>query len=86
MSCEYCKMHNDSVEIYGKVIKTDNFKLTAGYRANMVTDNNTLGEYLHLFILKGKADKKAGLMIENVNGARYIDISYCPFCGRNLEK
>ena len=86
MECEYCKSTSkEKNDIYGKVIRTSDLKLTAGYRANMRTDNNTIGEYLYLFILKGKADKKAGLMVETVDGARYIDINYCPFCGRNLE-
>ena len=25
-------------------------------------------------------------MVDNMNGARYIDIRYCPFCGRKLYK
>lgn len=24
-------------------------------------------------------------MIENLNGARYVDIRYCPFCGRKIK-
>lgn len=65
--------------IAGKAINTYNLKPTAGYT------EPTIGvDYLNIFILKGKEDKYAGLMIENINGARYIDIRYCPFCGRKL--
>lgn len=76
--CEYCRQGN-KLEISGKPIKTTEWKNTAGYQ---IPKNKT--DILELFILKGKDDKKAGLMIYNENGARYIDINYCPMCGRKL--
>ena len=36
------------------------------------------------FILKCQKDEKAGLMIESYEGCSYIDINYCPMCGRKL--
>lgn len=75
--CPYC--YEKDGHIAGKAINTYNLKPTAGYT------EPTIGvDYLNIFILKGKEDKYAGLMIENINGARYIDIRYCPFCGRKL--
>lgn len=77
--CPYCEGGNGWVA--GKVIHTSNLKPTAGYR-----EPTNYKDYLNVFILKGKEDKYAGLMTENINGARYIDIRYCPFCGRKLYK
>ena len=54
---------------------------THGYSARMGSRER---DYLNIFILKGENDKYAGLMIENINGARYVDIRYCPFCGRKI--
>ena len=76
--CNYCFTKDE--EIFGKSIRTDNFKKTAGYRKP-----KNYKDYLDLFILKNKNDKKAGLMIDNGNGYRFIDIDYCPFCGRKLN-
>ena len=76
--CEYCR-EAEKLEIAGKTIKTNEWQETAGYNAP-----KDKIDFLELFILKGKTDKKAGLMIYNENGARYIDIDYCPFCGRKL--
>ena len=78
MICPYCRGENE--EIRGKTFCTDDFKKTAGY------SEPTYRDHLEMFILKSKNDKYAGLMIENINGARYIDIRYCPFCGRKLYK
>ncbi len=36
------------------------------------------------FILKCEKDEKAGLMLESYEGCGYIDINYCPMCGRKL--
>ena len=77
--CPYC--YEKDAHIHGKVIHTYNLKLTAGYR-----EPTNYKDYLSIFLLKGKDDKYAGLMIDNLNGARYIDIRYCPFCGRKLYK
>lgn len=78
MECVYC--YEREKHIAGKSIRTYEWKQTAGYKVT-----NDYRNYLDLFILKGKKDKKAGLMIENINGCRYIDINYCPFCGRKLD-
>lgn len=76
--CPCCQEENG--EIRGKTFRTDDFKKTAGY------SEPTYKDYLEMFILKSKKDKYAGLMIDNLNGARYIDIRFCPFCGRKLYK
>lgn len=70
MICKYCEEEDNSIT--GKSI---------GYSSRKLVDYI---DYLNLFILKGASDEKAGLMIENTIGARYIDINYCPFCGRKL--
>ncbi len=81
--CELCEHH--------KIILTREWKKTAGYEpernSNCYKDwvNSKVFEQLEMFILKGKNDKKAGLMINTISGARYIDINYCPMCGRKLE-
>lgn len=80
MKCELCEEKDN--HITGKSIRTTEFKETYGYSSNKLVGYN---DYLNLFILKGKKDEKAGLMIENIIGARYIDINYCPFCGRKLN-
>lgn len=77
MGCEYC--YEEDNHITGKVVRCYEFKTTAGYKMP-----DRYRDYLALFTLKGKNDKKAGLMIENINGCRYIDVNYCPFCGRKL--
>ncbi len=80
--CELCENH--------KIVSTREWKKTAGYEPerneNCYRDwvNPKSFEQLEMFILKGKNDKKAGLMINTINGARYIDINYCPMCGRKL--
>lgn len=77
--CNYCQESNNHIS--GKPITQAELKPTAGYKSRSCS----LQDYLQLFILKGKADKKAGLMIDTLDGARYIDINYCPFCGRKLD-
>lgn len=79
--CLYCKGDNNSVR--GKIIYTDEFEQTHGYSVRLGIREK---EYLHAYILKGKEDKYAGFMIENQTGARYINIKYCPFCGRKLSE
>ena len=75
--CPYC--YEEDRHIRGKAIHTYELKTTAGYV-------ESYKDYLNIFILKSRQDKYAGLMIENLNGTRYIDIRYCPFCGRKLYK
>lgn len=77
--CPYC--YEKDGYIHGKTIHTYELKPTVGYREPI-----NYADYLSVFILKGEDDKYAGLMIENLNGARYVDIRYCPFCGRKLYK
>lgn len=77
--CEYCYQSKDN-EISGKPIFQYEWKETAGYEPPK--DRN---DFLEMFILKLKNDKKAGLMIDSGYGYRYIDINYCPMCGRRLR-
>ena len=87
--CEYCLIRNDK-GICGRTIRNGELIPTAGYRPerNIICYKESYNadtiERLELFILKGAEDEKAGLMIENISGARYIDINYCPMCGRKL--
>ena len=76
--CEYCHKKDDG-EIMGKTIRQFEWKETAGYKPP-----EKRNDFLEMFIIKGKDDKKAGLMIDNGYGYRYIDINYCMFCGRRL--
>ena len=76
--CEYCYKKDDG-EIMGKTIRQFEWKETAGYEPP-----EKRNDFLEMFILKCKNDKKAGLMIDSGYGYRYIDINYCPMCGRRL--
>lgn len=71
-NCEYCCKGN-KFEIKGKEF---NLKSTAGFKRDRKYSS---------WIMKGKADKKAAIMIatDGTNGV-YFDIDYCPRCGRNL--
>ena len=80
--CDYC-YEKEEGDITGKSIRNYKWLETAGYR-NRITATTNKVDYLNMFILKGKKDKYAGLMIDSGNGARYVDIKYCPFCGRKL--
>lgn len=72
--CQYCREYEKD-DIKGKEIKVN--KTTILLQKND-TDN------LSCFIMKGKEDKKAGIMIGTYEGFHYIDINYCPMCGRQL--
>lgn len=76
--CSYCREKNGFIS--GTSIKYDDWKKTAGYSF----ENDYIIDFLEAFILKGENDKYAGLMVNSGNGFRYIDINYCPFCGRKL--
>lgn len=89
--CKYC-IEFSKQEVCGISIRTDDFKHTAGYLP-AYQEIETLGiridrNYLDMFILKGKSDEKAGLMVKTHggDGYRYVEISYCPFCGRYLNE
>ena len=70
--CEYCKNRCDG-EICGNEF---NLKATAGFKYDRKYSS---------WIMKNKADEKAGIMIATNNGnAVYIDIEFCPICGRKL--
>lgn len=73
--CKYCLDYNkDILNFIGH-----DFKLikTAGYKENNIKYKS--------WIMKGKYDKKAGIMITEYgyNGA-FFEINYCPMCGRKL--
>ena len=78
--CEYCYKRDDG-EIMGRTIRTNDFKKTAGCEPP-----KNKNDFLEMFILKLKNDKKAGLMIDNGYGYRYIDINYCPMCRKEAGR
>lgn len=77
--CEFCDTNSKGEILGGKPIRTFEWQETAGYRPP-----KDKIDFLEMFILKGEEDKKAGLMIDNGYGYRYVDIDYCMFCGRRL--
>lgn len=85
--CPYCRIRDSELKIYGKTIKTDDWKNTAGYHKKYIPiiDDYAV-DWLEAFILKCANDEKAALMIDSGNGYRFVDINYCPFCGRKLNK
>lgn len=78
--CKYCKTDNEIDIIIGDHIPKEKIKKTIGYKPSSFYRDD-----LDFMISKGKADKKAGLMITTMCGTRYIDINYCPFCGRKVS-
>lgn len=73
--CEYCKEYRKE-EIAGDEFE---MKKTSGYYDDRIKYS--------CWITKNIADKKAGIMVTNGGGnACYIDINYCPMCGRKLTK
>ena len=68
--CDYCDPNRAGKEF--KVNKTDKLKLK----------NNS--DNLDYFILYG-GDGGVGLMIGTFEGYHYIDINYCPMCGRKIS-
>ncbi len=74
--CEYCKIHKKE-NIVGKEFEV---RKTNTLASKINTDN------LRCFILKNECDKKAGIMIGTYEGYHYIDIEFCPMCGRKLNK
>ena len=70
--CEYCEKGN-KMEIHGKMF---NIKPTSGFKND---------RFYSSWIMKGKEDKKAGILIATNGGnGVYFDINYCPICGRKL--
>lgn len=86
--CKFCK--EEDGRIHGQWIINE-WKPTAGYHPERNKDcfNKYIKpeafEILEMCIMKGKTDKKAGLIINTISGGRYIDINYCPMCGRKLS-
>ena len=70
--CKYCEERNP-LEISGKQFELNP---TAGFKNDRIYSS---------WIMKGKEDKKAGIMI-STNGSNgvYFDIDYCPICGKKL--
>lgn len=66
--CKYCKQGN-KMEIHGAPF---NIETTAGFKNDRIYSS---------WIMKGKEDKKAGIMIATNGGnGVYFDINYCPMC------
>ena len=76
--CRYCYIDKEN-EISGDPVRTFEWQKTAGYEPP-----EKRNDFLEMFILKLKNDKKAGLMVDSSYGCRYVDIDYCMFCGRRL--
>ena len=74
--CKYCEIKGSKHDIAGKEFKVNK---TIVLKEKPNTDN------LVCFILKGQDDKNAGLMIGTFEGYHYININYCPMCGRKLS-
>lgn len=72
-NCEYCRKGNP-LEINGRDF---DLKPTAGFNNDRKYSS---------WIMKGKEDKKAGIMIttNNSNGV-YFDINYCPMCRKEVR-
>ena len=73
--CEFCDANSKGEILSGKPVRTFEWQKTAGYKAP-----EKRNDFLEMFILKLKNDKKAGLMVDNGYGCRYVDIDYCMFC------
>ena len=75
--CKYCNKTDESCisGAYLKVIPTKSTKEKQLYPFYYKPN---------CFILKGTKDKKAGLMMDNLETCYYIDINYCPMCGKKL--
>ena len=72
--CEYCRKRSKN-EISGKEFALQE---TVGFKSD---------RYYSSWIMKNKADEKAGIMVSTNGGnAVYFDINYCPICGRKLTK
>lgn len=83
--CDYCFSPHKGF-IHGKSIKNYDWKETSGFNSMPIMFEARVYHnwFLEMLILKGNLDEKAGLMIDTGNGYRYVDIDYCPFCGRKL--
>lgn len=71
--CEYCKNQDIENRIHGKPLY---IQKTAGYVLDDVIDT--------AWIMKCSNKDIAGIMIMTQLGTEFIDINYCPMCGRKL--
>ena len=79
--CEFCDANSKGEILSGKPVRTFEWQKTAGYKAPKKRN-----DFLEMFILKLKNDKKAGLMVDNGYGCRYVDIDYCMFCRKEARR
>ena len=72
--CDFCNKYNNSRGGYsGCSIKCKS-------TASGITDID------NVFILRSSGDEKAGFMMQDKKQRiSFIDINYCPICGRKLE-
>ena len=79
--CKYCDVNSKGEILSSKPVRTFEWQKTAGYEPP-----KNRNDFLEMFILKLKNDKKAGLMVDNGYGYRYIDINYCMFCRKEAGR
>lgn len=79
--CKFCDANSKGEILSSKPIRTFEWQKTAGYRPP-----KDKIDFLEMFILKNKDDKKAGLMIDSGYGYRWVDIDYCPFCRKEAGR
>lgn len=79
--CEYCKQWEDKT-IHGKHIRDYEWRETKCKNEFLTHEL----DFMEAWIMKCEGDKYAGLMVDNGHSARYININYCPMCGRKLEE
>lgn len=79
--CKFCDANSKGEILSGKPVRTFEWQKTAGYKAP-----EKRNDFLEMFILKLKNDKKAGLMVDNGYGCRYVDIDYCMFCRKEARR
>ena len=79
--CEFCDANSKGEILSGKPVRTFEWQKTAGYEPP-----EKRNDFLEMFILKLKNDKKAGLMVDNGYGCRYVDIDYCMFCRKEARR
>lgn len=79
--CEFCNANSKGEILSGKPVRTYEWQKTAGYEPP-----EKRNDFLEMFILKNKDDKKAGLMVDSGYGYRWVDIDYCPFCRKEVGR
>lgn len=79
--CKFCDANSKGEILSSKPIRTFEWQKTAGYRPP-----KDKIDFLEMFILKNKNNKKAGLMVDSGYGYRWVDIDYCPFCRKEAGR